>query len=146
MFSPGQQIELLYPVSTDVSQIESAARKLRQLYVHRVRDLVEEPLSISEFIRRPYVARSRWLVLASEVDGERPKQFYVGTADNYRAPGSLQLALYRTDDKRPHALISRQFEPTVRDRLALLKLLQRIADCKTDVEPKIVATDTRVLL
>ncbi len=67
MFQSGQQIELVYPVNTDIVFIENATRRVRNLYVHRIRDLVAEPLTPAEYLRRPYVARSRWLILASEL-------------------------------------------------------------------------------
>lgn len=144
MFEPGSKIELVYPTITHVLRVYSAPCKLRQLYVHRVRDLVAEPLTVAEFMRRPYVARSRWLILASEWAGEPPRQFYVGSSDNYRAPGMLRLALYEPGQDRPASLLGRQFEPTVADRRALLKLAMREADKHEGFELRITAVDLKL--
>jgi hypothetical protein len=144
MFEPGSTIELVYPTITHVLRVYSAPRKVRQLYVHRVRDLVTEPLTIAEFTRRPYVARSRWLILASEWAGKPPRQFYVGTADNYQAPGVLRLALYEPDRPRPAKLLGRQFEPTVVDRQALLRLAIREAEKHDGYLVRIFAGDLRL--
>lgn len=144
MFTPGQQVELVYPTITHVLRVYSAPRKVRQLYVHRVRDLLAEPLTPAEFTRRPYVARSRWLILASELAGKPPKQFYAGTADNYRSPGVLRLALYEPDKAGPVKLLGRQFEPTVADRQSLLRLLMREADKHEGYLLRIFAGDLRL--
>ena len=144
MFEPGQQIELVYPITTDILHVEKAPRKLRQLYVHRVRDLVSQPLTPTEFVRRPYVARSRWLILASEKAAQSPKQFYPGTADNYRAPGVLRLALYEPDATKPAFWIGRQIEPTPHDRRLLLRMINKVADQHPDYELRIIAPDLAI--
>jgi hypothetical protein len=141
MFSPGQQIELVYPTQTDILHVDTAPRRLRQLYVHRVRDLVAEPLTPSEYIRRPYVARSRWLILASEKASQPPKQFYPGTADNYRAPGVLRLAIYEPEAKRPVQIIGRQIDPTLQDRRYLIRLINKVIDQYPDYQLRIIAPD-----
>jgi len=144
MFHHGQQIELVYPTITDILHVNSAPRRTRNLYVHRARDLVENPLTPLEYLRRPYVARSRWLILASEIAGERPKQFYVGTADNYRAPGTLRLALYEPGATKPFRLLGRQIEPTPHDRRLLMRLINRAAEIHKPLELRILADDMRL--
>jgi hypothetical protein len=144
MFNPGQQIELVYPTITHILHVEKAPRKLRQLYVHRVRDLVAEPLTPNEYLHRPYVARSRWLILASELAAQPPKQFYAGTADNYRAPGILRLALYEPESTRPRQLLGRQINPTPHDRRLLLRWINKVADKYPDFELRILAPDLAV--
>jgi hypothetical protein len=142
MFDTGQYVELVYPTVTNVLHIHDAPRKLRQLRVHRVRDLLRQPLTVAEFARRPYVARSRWLVLATEQAGKPPKQFYVGSSDNYRAPDVLRLGLY--DEEGLAMLIGRQFEPTLTDRGALLRLAMREADKHDGYTLGIFAGDLRL--
>jgi hypothetical protein len=144
MFSHGQQIELVYPTLTHILHINDAPRTVRQLYVHRVRDLVREPLTPSEFLRRPYVARGRWLILASEFAGERPKQFYPSSADNFRAPGTLRLALYEPGFDYPIRFLGKQIEPTPHDRRHLLRLIHRVADTHDGYDLRIVADDLRI--
>ena len=144
MFIHGQQIELIYPTITDILRIENAPRRIRQLYVHRVRDLVREPLTPAEFARRPYVARGRWLILASEFAGERPKQFYASSSDNFRAPGTLRLALYEPGANRPHRILGKQIEPTPYDRRYLLRLINQVAEIHEGYELRILAGDLRI--
>ena len=142
MFDSGQHVELVYPTTTDVLHIHNAPRKVRQLRVHRVRDLLTQPLTVAEFIRRPYVARSRWLILATEQQGKPPKQFYVGSSDNYRAPDVLRLGLY--DEDGLAKLLGRQFESTVADRRALLRLAIREAEKHEGYTLGIFAGDLRL--
>lgn len=125
MFDRGSQIELPYPTYTSLFHLESAAIQTRRVIVHRTRDLLEEPLTWQEFIRRPYTARSRWLLRAWDIDLREWRQFYLGTSPRFRAPGSIQLALYDPGAKRPHTWIGRLFEPTVRDRKRLIRLVHR---------------------
>jgi hypothetical protein len=145
MFEAGQQLELVYPVETDVVRIAKAPRKLRQLHVYRVRDLLENPLTVEEFARRPYVSRSRWLILARD-DGDRTfRQFYPGSSDNYQAPGVLRIGLYELGESRPAMLLGRQFEPTPEDRNALLKLAIREQNQHDGYELRIFAGDLRLI-
>jgi hypothetical protein len=145
MFELGQQIELVYPVETDVIRIRKAPRRLRQLQVYRVRDLLEEPLSVEEFARRPYVARSRWLILARDIASRAFRQFYPGSADNYRSPDVLQIGLYEPGESRPAMLLGRQFEATPEDRNALLRLAIREQNRHEGYELKIFASGLRLI-
>lgn len=145
MFEIGQEIELIYPTSTDVQYIANAARKLRQLKVKRVRDLVAEPLTPEEFLRRPFVARSRWLILATEGIGLPPKQFYVGSADNYQAPGVLRLAIYERGCMKPKRYFGPQIDETVLARRRLIQLLRQKMT-HPDYQVRVVADDLRLLV
>jgi len=145
MFEPGQPIELVYPICTDVLRIADAPRKLRQLRVCRVRDLLAEPLTVAEFAKRPFVARSRWLVLARDENDRQFRQFYPGSADNYRSPDVLRIGLYDPESQRPAMLLGRQFEPSKADRLALLKLAIREENNHDGYELRIFAGDMRLI-
>lgn len=145
IFEPGHQIELVYPTITHVTKVDRSPRMVRQLYIHRVRDLVENPLTLAEYIRRPFVARSRWLILASEWASQPPKQFYLGSADNFKSPGILRLALFEENHRRPAKLLGRQFEPTIEDRKSLMRLALREFDKHEGYELRIIASDLRVI-
>jgi hypothetical protein len=90
MFSPGTEIALVYPTQTHVLQIDNSPRKTQEIYVHRVRDLIEQPLTPNEYLRRPYVARSRWLVLGSERIHDPPQSppNRLQTASNSKHPAN----------------------------------------------------------
>ena len=144
MFRKLEQIELVYPVTTHIQQIHKAPRRVRYLVVHHVRDLIAEPLTVEEYTRRPYVARSRWLITASE-PGKRPRQFYVGSADNYRAPGVLRVGLYEPGETRPSILFGREYQPTLADRQALLRFAQQEANRHPGYDVRIFASDLRLI-
>jgi len=145
MFDHGQEIELIYPTTTHIYRIHDAPRRLRQLRVHRVRDLLNEPLTIDEYARRPFVSRSRWLITAAEYTGQPPRQFYVGSADNYRSPSVLRLGLYDPDSEQLAYLIGRQYEPTIADRRELLRFAREQATLHPGYDLRIFASDLRLI-
>ncbi|MGB7326176.1 MAG: hypothetical protein WBD31_14985 [Rubripirellula sp.] len=128
MVEPGSYLEFSYPTNRHVRNFEAVPRRLRKIEVKRVRDLVHDPLTINEFARRPYVMRSRWLVTGIDLDVGEWRQFYLGSSDEYRAPGNLRIALYRPGDTMPHEILGREFLPTVLDRRVMLRLIRRWHD------------------
>jgi hypothetical protein len=125
MFEKGKEITLFYPKDTHVRWISKAPRKERNLIVHKIRDLVTEPLTPMEFLKRPYTSRSRWLVTGWDVELRMFRQFYPGSTNEFSAPGTLQLALYAPDDVRPRELLSHQFEPSVVDRREMIRIIAK---------------------
>lgn len=126
MFDINQEIEFHYPANTHVRYLgQQLALKKRQFIVRRIRDLVAEPLTPDEFIRRPYVRRSRYLVVGIEYEQRQWRQFYVGCSAEYSSPSQLRLALYEPSGKRPAKLLLRPFEATMHDRAALIRWLHR---------------------
>jgi hypothetical protein len=115
---PGTKIELHYPTRTDVFA-DSQLWRLRELIVYRIRDLVREPLTIEEYLSRPFVKRSRYLLIGKELG--RWKQFYLGTTQEFHASGQLRLGLYAPDELKPRHLVSRSFDNTPKDRKELYK-------------------------
>jgi hypothetical protein len=121
MIEPGQTIELTYPDCTLVEALANFER--RRIRVHSIRDLVAEPLTPTEYLRRPKQRRSRWLVLGYDLDRFAWRKFYVGSALEYQRPGVLRVGLYRPGETSPADLISREFGPTARERLILARVL-----------------------
>ncbi|QDT07960.1 hypothetical protein K227x_63900 [Rubripirellula lacrimiformis] len=128
MVEPGTYLEFSYPINRHVRLFEVVPRRLRKIEVKRVRDLVREPLTINEFARRPYVMRSRWLIAGIDLDVGQWRQFYLGSSDEFRAPGNLRIALYRPGDTCPTEILGREFLPTVFDRRVMLRLIRRWND------------------
>jgi hypothetical protein len=121
MIEPGQTIELTYP---DCTLVEALAKfERRRIRVHRVRDLVAEPLTPAEYLRRPKQRRSRWLVFGYDLDRCVWRKFYVGSSREYERPGVLRVGIYRPGETVPADLISREFGPTARERLVLARVL-----------------------
>jgi hypothetical protein len=113
---PGTKIELHYPTRTDV-YADSLDWRRRELVIYRIRDLVQQPLSIEEYLHRPFVRRSRYLVIGKEFG--RWKQFYLGSSREYHTAGQLRLGLYGPTDRTPKHLVSRPFDNTPEDRRML---------------------------
>jgi hypothetical protein len=123
MFNLDQQISILYPSTTHVEAILKAKRIPRNVVVKEVRDLVRDPLTTQEFLRRPFVNRSRWLIRGFEPSFSRFRQFYLGSSVEFRSPGTLRLSVYDpdTDTRR---IIGREFQPTLSDRLQMIRLVK----------------------
>ncbi len=142
---PEQYLELTYPANTHVREFENARRQLRKLTIRRIRDLTRDPLTINEFLRRPYTMRSRWLIRAFDHDLKSWRQFYLGSSTEFAAPGQLRIAFYRPDGTSMEKLLGREFNPTVRDRKLMMRLLRRWANKDHgDLQLRISCDDLRL--
>lgn len=135
MFEPGACLEFRYPI---FNRCEAHLREFRQRQVKvlRVRDLVRDPLTTEEFLRRPYVIRSRWLV--DGVENGRYRKFYLGASPEFAAPSELRLGLYEPFADRPSKILIRPVLPTIEDRRALVRLLLKwsgrdFGDCRLGI-------------
>ena len=131
MFNPTDQIVFTYPLQTHVRSIGATGFQQREVVVRRVRDLVKDPLTPTEFIRRPFVNRSRWLILGQEEGAGHLRQFYLGSSKEFSAPAQLRLAWYELGATKPHEIVYRAIEPTVKDRKALAREIARICPKET---------------
>lgn len=147
MLEHGSFVELAYPTNTHVELIDHAPEKPRNLMVHSMRDLVKTPLTPIEFLRRPYTARSRWLLRAWDVDHRVFRQFYLGSTRKFRSPGCLRIVLEDPDRDPPRVLLGREYQATVTDRRAMVKKLIRWLHEQPDLESqlKIIAPDMRIV-
>jgi hypothetical protein len=121
MIEVGQIVEFRYPITTHV-RIEQPLFEVRSVEVFRVRDLVEHPLTFQEYLRRPFVRRSRWMIGGVDLDSKQFRQFYLGCSPEYRAPSQLRIGRYDAERCRPKEIYYRGFEPTISDRKQLVKL------------------------
>ena len=123
MLSPGEQVTLTYP---DCTLVESLARlRRRRIIVKHVRDLVADPLTPAEYLRRPLVRRSRWLITGYDLQRQGYRQFYLGSSREYPTPGFLRAAVYRIGDSQPFDLIARPFGPSELERRVLSRVIDR---------------------
>ncbi len=123
-FDRGMEVEISYPVSTHVRFWKPDECRKREVVIDSVRDLVADPLSVDEFLRRPFLLRSRWLVKAYEPRLRQWRQFYWGSTREFAAPGILRVGLYAQGATQASWLYGRAFHPTPEDRRELMKLLQ----------------------
>lgn len=143
MIEPGSKIELSYPDSTLVDSIARLVK--RRIHVYRVRDLLAEPLTPDEFLRRPFVRRSRWLISGYDLDRGRFRQFYLGNSAEHEAPGLLKVGLYEPGAKRPKRALPRPFGPTPEERQLLVDVLKECArKGPTHLQIRIYSDDLRL--
>jgi len=116
----GKEVEISYPVSTHVRFYRPDRIRHREIVIHDVRDLVTDPLSLAEFMRRPWIMRSRYLVRAHEPHRDKWRQFYIGSSTEYRSPGILRVGMYEHGSTRPDRIYGRAFAPTIADRRVLI--------------------------
>lgn len=115
----GKRTRLIYPVhNTLLLPLEYLAR---DVLVVATRSIADQPLSLTAFLKRPFLRRGLTLITAIE-DGQQ-KRFYRECCKGQQEPG-LQLVL-RDDDEPGEILepIGRVFEPTVEDRQRMLDVI-----------------------
>jgi hypothetical protein len=138
----GTKVELHYPTCTSVLST-SKRWTLREIEVKQIRDLVSHPLTLAEFIRRPFIYRSRYLILGNELGQD--KQFYLGTAREYFSTGQLRLGLYKPGRTVPTRLVSRPFENTPFDRRLLYRAVVELMHFDFgQLQLRIFADDMRI--
>jgi len=147
MIELGQTITIHYPTTTHVRYFDAVPRRPRTIQIVSIRDLVHEPLTIAEFLRRPYVRRSRLLVRAIDLDTGRYRQFYTGNSAEMIATSQLKIGLYDPGQSRPAEVLFRAIDPTVRDRKLLIRAIDRWAsDNRCDISRlRIFADDLRLV-
>lgn len=128
MVEPNTELQIHYPTTTHVGYYPPPVFRERNIRVLRVRDLVQNPLTVEEFRTRPCVRRTRYLILAQESGEFRFRQFYLGSSIEFEAPSQLRIGLYYPGDIKPVELISRPFEADPREVRVLLRLLDRCRD------------------
>ena len=130
MYAPDTQIEITYPESTQVESRTTFRR--RRIQIREVRDLIRQPLTPEEYLRRPLTHRSRYLLTAFDQDTAQWRQFYLGSSKEHATNGRLKIALYLPGQAKPTKIISRSFEPTRRDRIALARMLKDLKEKSHD--------------
>lgn len=133
-WQPGQEITIHYPTITDVHLIDKCKWRPRRVAVRSCRDLLRHPLTAEEFARRPYVARSRWLLRIVDLDAGEYRQIYLGTTQEYRSPQVLRFGAFDRVTNRLLRLLDREFQPTVTDRRLMLRSINRWTDTLHETE------------
>lgn len=123
-FDTGMEVEINYPNSTHIRYWKPEDCRKREIVIHSVRDLKAEPLTVEEFMRRPFLLRSRWLVRAFEPKVKQWRQFYMGSSREFAESGVLRIGLFEPGSKTPTWMHGKAFRPTVEDRRELIKTLK----------------------
>jgi len=144
MFTPGTEIEISYPESTLIDAVSKLRR--RRIHVTKIRDLVAEPLTPQEFLARPFIRRSRWLISGIDLDSHQRRQFYLGSSAEHESPGILRVGLYAPGDRRPRWPFPLQFTETRRDRLMLAKAIDAwLSRDLADLSLRVFVDDFRIV-
>ncbi|KLU07665.1 hypothetical protein RISK_000342 [Rhodopirellula islandica] len=144
MFEPNDEVELTYPESTLVEANTTFRR--RRLQIREIRDLITDPITPEEYLRRPLTQRSRYLLTAYDKDSKSWRQFYVGSSKEFLTDGRLRIALYEKGGTSPQKIVSRSFEATRRDRIALARAVKEMQEKDlAGLELRIVPDESRVL-
>ncbi|MFG0266403.1 MAG: hypothetical protein ACF8AM_14835 [Rhodopirellula sp. JB055] len=145
MFEPNDEVELTYPESTLVEANTTFRR--RRLQIREIRDLIAEPITPEEYLRRPLTQRSRYLLTAYDKDSKSWRQFYVGSSKEFLTDGRLRIALYEKGGTSPKKIVSRSFEATRRDRIALARAVKEMQEKDlAGLELRIIPDESRVLM
>lgn len=142
----GDRLTITYPTTTHVRFVDSARWQARRIECLAIRDLLREPLTPDEFLRRPYILRSRWLIRAADRDSRQLRQFYLGSSHEFASPASLRIGIYEPGDSKPSQWIGREFGETANDRRQLVQLVLRLG--RQDLSPaslRITAPDLRLI-
>ncbi|QEG43757.1 hypothetical protein [Roseimaritima ulvae] len=131
MIEPGAKLDIQYPCCTLVETLNEF--RLRRIHVQSVRDLVASPLTPEEYLHRPFVRRSRWLVIGFDEVAGAMRKFYLGSSRELCRPGLMRLGLYEPGATAPYAIVSRPFLETRRDRLLLAAVLMRQSESENDL-------------
>lgn len=125
MFERLEQLLIDYPTSTLLETAWTFRR--RRLQVVGVRDLLTDPLTPDEFLRRPLIHRGRYLVKATDLDTQKVKQFYLASSQEFYRPTGLRLALYWPGViGPPERIISHRVAALRRDRIVLAKSVTQL--------------------
>lgn len=141
---PGDRLSIAYPDSTVVES--NPIYQTREIRVISVRDLHAVPLTPAEYLRRPLVRRSRWLLSAWDLSAQDVRQFYLGSSRDSASPGLVRLALYEQDSPKPYHILDRVYRETRRDRMVLAKMLAREViphQTESGLQLRVIAHDVR---
>lgn len=123
----GQLLTIHYPTCTTIELLTREINYIeRSIIVHNIRDLVTDPLTPAEFLRRPYVRRGRWLISAYDCKLNQLRHFYLSSTLEFYSQSQLRIGLYESRLQRPSCLLYRSFDFTIRDIKELVTLLHHI--------------------
>ena len=114
--------DFYYPTRNIVGR-EPVWQRRRLSNIHRI-DLLEHPLPIRDYLRRPLIRRGRWLIRAYDIDLGNFRQFYeCGFRHCFREP---LLRIGERDDNGKLRPVGDHYAATVADRRMMAMVLHRL--------------------
>jgi hypothetical protein len=142
-------VELQFLAKPERTQVEAKPITEKGLEpMHRVlprnfitlatRDLFRDPLKPREFLKRPFIDRSRWLIRGIDTNTGRERKFYLGS------PADLRITLM--SGGKPKFTFPRPFGTPPAERLLLVESLREVQQLgKLSLKLRISCDDLRVL-
>lgn len=115
-------LETAYPYTTHVSA-PWPVWEPRRFRVLGIRDLVLQPLTIDELIRRPMTRRSRYLIRVFDLDRQVYRSVYHRSMQDYYRETPLRVGVFY--GPKLVELMTTNWGPTIADRRGLIKFLGR---------------------
>ena len=128
--------DFYYPTRNIVGR-EPVWQRRRLSNIQRI-DLLEHPLPIRDYLRRPLIRRGRYLIRAYDIDAQQYRQFYQCGFRRWFDEPPLRVGIM--EDGRVRC-ISREYAATVEDRRRLAVVLHRF---KFDASIFVYADDLRL--
>ncbi len=128
-FQLGKTYRIHYPTNCLLASDPQFSH--REVYIRGFRDLLTDPLTIDEFLRRPLLRRSRWIIKTADPNLPRKyRQFYIGSCQELWRDTPLRIGWYdpKQPETRPLAIAPFNFPNTTSQRLELAKSLVRWRD------------------
>jgi len=125
MFEKNEILSLGYVVDSSVNT-GSVNFRDRSGRVKAVRDLLQEPLTIREYLRRPMVRRGRYLLRVYDLGTNQYRQWYLNNSREYWFDSQLRVGVF--EGPKLVDIISRGYDPSERERLILARALVGLLD------------------
>jgi hypothetical protein len=95
----------------------------RKFQVLGVRDLVQDPLSVAEYLRRPMTRRSRYLIRVLDLDKRRFRSVYQRSMSDWYRETPLRIGIY--EGSTLVDMTNHNWGPTLADRKSLIRFLAK---------------------
>lgn len=122
-----QNIDVHYPVCTHIA-VDKLEFRQRVIRPYKIRDLVTDPLTIREYLARPFTRRGRYLALCKDIRSGQLRQFYLSSTQEHWRDTPLRFCLFDDAAKKPVEIMPVNYGTTKRDRLILAKTVIEFLD------------------
>ena len=95
----------------------------RKFQVLGVRDLVQDPLTVAEYLRRPMTRRSRYLIRVLDLDKGRYRSVYQRSMSDWYRETPLRVGIYEGSELVD--ITNHNWGPTLADRKSLIRFLAK---------------------
>lgn len=123
LFTSNAEIRCHYPAQNLVSSREPVFH-WRHFRVAKVRDLYTHPLSVQEFLRRPFQRRCRYLLEVWDIANRRRRHVYPSSMMEYWHDCPLKIGIYPVIGEPPAAILTRQFGASPEERILMCQVLR----------------------